>query len=184
VYFPRLGALRHMSEEMSGWHAGAALSSERTVRREDDARMKTSEELQTQRSDSFMTPMPGALPEPPSGNSPDGEEIPKCKLAFEEVSTRTLTRFDTRFSDSGPRAVAHVLARRPAHPPPALRSRRSAAVCADAATIETGPAEGWHKACRCGAIGCACAQVRSPQSALCRRVPSMRRPHSARLRCD
>ena len=62
----------------------AELSSERTARREDGTRMKTSEELQMRRSDSFMTPMPGGT-EPPSG-SPDGEEIPKCKLAFEEVS--------------------------------------------------------------------------------------------------
>jgi hypothetical protein len=73
-------------EELSRFKAPAAeLSSERTARREDGSRMKTSEELQLQRSDSFMTPLPGAT-EPPSSGSPDEEEIPKCKLAFEEVS--------------------------------------------------------------------------------------------------
>lgn len=63
--------------------SGAVLSNERTARR-DDGRKIGSQELQLRRSDSFMTPMPGAEL-PPAKGSPDGEEIPKCKLAFEEV---------------------------------------------------------------------------------------------------
>ena len=62
----------------------AVLSNERTARREDGGKVG-SQELQMRRSDSFMTPMPGAEATPGAKGSPDGEEIPKCKLAFEEV---------------------------------------------------------------------------------------------------
>ena len=64
----------------------STLSSERTVARREDGGKAGSQELQERRSDTFMTPMPGDEAPPAGKDSPaEGEEIPKCKLAFEEV---------------------------------------------------------------------------------------------------
>lgn len=66
---------------------GRTLSNERTARREDGGKVG-SHELQMRRSDSFMTPMPGSEP-PQASPTNANEEIPKCKLAFEEVRACT-----------------------------------------------------------------------------------------------
>jgi hypothetical protein len=73
-------------------HNGAVLSTERTARREDGGKIG-SKELQMRRSDSFMTPIPdgdvrAVAKDQAIKGSPDGEEIPKCKLAFEEEQQR------------------------------------------------------------------------------------------------
>ena len=77
---------RHEESDLDQHRTETSLSTERTVARREDGGKIGSQELQERRSDTFMTPMPGAEAPPAAKDSPaEGEDIPQCKLVFEEV---------------------------------------------------------------------------------------------------
>ena len=77
---------RRENSDLDQQRTETSLSTERTVARREDGGKIGSQELQERRSDTFMTPMPGAEAPPAAKDSPaEGEDIPQCKLVFEEV---------------------------------------------------------------------------------------------------
>ena len=77
---------RRRDSDLDQQRTETSLSTDRTVVRREDGGKIGSQELQERRSDTFMTPMPGTEAPPAAKDSPaEGEDIPQCKLVFEEV---------------------------------------------------------------------------------------------------
>ncbi len=103
----------------------STLSRERTVARREDGGKAGSQDLQERRSETFMTPMPGDEAPPAGKDSPaEGDEIPKCKLAFEEVEPARCAAAQKRLR-APPCIRARVLRPMPSCLPRACPSRRA-----------------------------------------------------------